>query len=204
MAELRLLPLDLETEREGDQHVGEHVHHAQRERHAAGRYSPLPICSGRHWKPRRLRDSSLRGPRLQGGLETCERFAKYLSTAFSWVVFSLSVRGFDCSSHSTPPTCPRPALRAISPEVGEEGSSGRRCGRIWLQHVAEIARLNAMDCRARELQEVEPTLGLFRRLRPPDLHPRRLRPWFRMVRCRVLSKAHPVQGRVQYQPGSRF
>ena len=46
MAELRLLLLDLETEREGDQHVGEHVHHAQRERHADGRYSPLPICSG--------------------------------------------------------------------------------------------------------------------------------------------------------------
>jgi hypothetical protein len=43
-------------------------------------------------------------------------------------------------------------------------------------------------------QEVELTLGLFPRLRLPDLHLRRLRPWFRMVRCRVLSKAHPVQG----------
>ena len=36
MAELRLLLLDLETEREGDQHVGEHVHHAQRQYHADG------------------------------------------------------------------------------------------------------------------------------------------------------------------------
>jgi hypothetical protein len=37
MAELRLL--DLETEREGSQHVGElHGHHAQRERHADGSF----------------------------------------------------------------------------------------------------------------------------------------------------------------------
>jgi hypothetical protein len=49
MAELRLLLLDLETEREGGQHVGEHVHHAQRERRADGRYEG-PITTPDLWR----------------------------------------------------------------------------------------------------------------------------------------------------------